>query len=399
MRKLLKITSVIVLFLNPAILMATEHLSVSDASKTYSLKTDIRQVRVSDERGDEWDGGCYTLSPEVKVKIDGDVSGLSEFRVIVDKSQAMVYSSHGYTLLEFAVIDNDPMFEIKDVLKENETTFPTDIPGCYQLAYCAIDHEGEVVLSGSIVFDSLYDDGQWEEYGEAKVSSGMLSPESEVAHIFTFWRTSTGEESEHVMCNCPLSYPYYAGESWNVKLEYNSRLKKYRIIDPFTSNPELKDYLPDDSELLYSQNDNVSPMREAFIFDRENPSWMLINAENELDAYCEPMRTGMTVFHGTSPKRFIAKRYNEYIGYVRYDVCPVQNIRKNRVYFDMSGEKEEDALIRVDFPAVSGLTGIDKESGADVRYYDIYGRQMPYKPTNQIFIEKSTEGIKKQISR
>ena len=321
------ITLMLFLFYNE--LSAKEIKTDNHSKLSFGLVHDLTQAEIVDENGEYWNGGYYTKKPFVTIKCEGDISEISEFLVTIHKSHNMVRGSKGFTLLEWALWDKDELFDFKDLLSEGEVTFETYIPGCYQMAYCAFDKTGEIVLTGNIEFDSLYDDGNWEYCGKALLSSKRLMNSYELWHIFFSNGNGFLESRGYtIWWSCPLHYPYYDGEEWEASLEYNSYLKKYRIVNPFCSNLKLLDYIPKDEELLYNYYDNVAFLKEAFIFDRNNPAWLLINAENEKDIYCEPMRTGIMSFHSETPNRFYAHRYNEKIGYVIYDVQYKQNLQK-----------------------------------------------------------------------
>lgn len=389
------VVSALMLFLFSYEMSAQEIKTDNRSQVSFGIVHDLIHAEKADENGKFWDGGYYTENPFVTIKCEGNVTELSEFLVTIHKSHNIVRSSNGYTLLEWALEDKDELFDFKDLLIEGEVTFETNIPGCYQMAYCAFDKSGEIVLTGNIKFDSLYDDGNWEYFGKASISSKRLMYSYDFAHIF--YSNGTGfleSEGDTIWWNCPLHYPYYDGEEWEVNLEYNCYLKKYRIVDPFCSNLIFLDYIPDDEELLCNHYDNVAYLKEAFIFDRENPAWLLINAENEKDVYCEPMRTGIMSLHAYTPNRFYAQRYKEKIGNVIYDAPCMQNLQDSKTFCDFVLD-ENDALIKVKFPENSSVSQINEIQNSQNKYYDIFGRHSSGNTKNKIIIESSNSGYRK----
>jgi hypothetical protein len=370
-----------------------------EAGNELSLVHNITSVSVKDARDRVWDGGCYTQDPIVNFGYEsGSDSNVHSLRVAIVKSNGMVRVARSFTLLEFAVNDNSPDIDITEIVSGETARFDVSVPGRYCLAYCAVDEENQPLFSGSIQFDSLYDDGNWIVCGDAELSSGVLSSENRMSHLFSSNGTGFMESpGDDIWCECPLTYPYYSGEKWNAKIEYHPVLKKYRIVNPFSCNPEFKDFLPDDDELLSEYYHNVSYSPEGFIFDRDNPSWFLLNAEFETFTYCEPMRTGIAVCHADSPHRYTANLYNEMIGFVRYDVCPEQNIKRTGRYVDMPMADERRASLIVDFPAwTTGVSEVCIDGVGEKVYYTIDGRRTD-RPGKGLYLVRQGSSVSKCI--
>lgn len=355
----------------------------AQAENGFTLQHDLTSISIKDSKGRDRSGGIYTQMPSVTVGYESDDdSEIHALRVAVKKCDGMVAADGTFTLLHFAVEANSKSIDIT-TLSEGETAqFDVSVPGRYSLGYCAVDEEGNPLKSGLLYFDSLYDDGNWTVCGEAELSSGVLSSENVMSH--TFDEPGGGYD---LYGECPLRYPYYSGETWTAPIEYNVVLKKYRIVNPFTCNPELKDYVPEDEELPSSIFGNVEYYPEAFIFDREHPAWFLINAEYETRAYCEPMRTGIAVMHAASPYSYIAKPYAEKLGNVIYDVCPRQDLNTGK-YADLLMADDREATLIVTFPGwTSGIDVIteDIDNNAKKEYYTVDGVKVA-KPGNGFYI-------------
>ncbi len=340
----------------------------------FRLINDINVVSVKDAINRDWYGGCYTQNPTVRIGYECDYPDVNSISVAVMRCNGIVKADDNYMLLENAVEKNANGIDIVQIIKGDMAEFDVSVPGRYCLAYCVSDKDGATIETGSVKFDSLYDDGNWKTCGEAKISSGVLSSEYNYWH--TFLSNGTGfleDPGDLIWWECPMTYPYYSGEQWSAPIEYHPIFRMYRIVDPFTNNKNLKDYLPEDSELLSNYYPNVAYTPEAFIFDRENPSWFLLNAEWESAAYCEPMRTGIVAMHRDSPYSYIAHPYNENVGYVIYDVCPQQDIKSTGRYLDMPLDNEIDASIIVEFPGWSSIQEINIENKDSEEYFTIEG--------------------------
>lgn len=137
---------------------------------------------------------------------------------------------------------------------------------------------------------------------------------------------------------------------------------------------KFEDYIPEDEDLLCSFYSNVAYSPEGFIFDRKNPTWFLLNAESEIYTYCEPIRTGIVTLHRENPYCYMAHPYNQTIGYVIYDVCPIQNIKETGRYIDMPLEDECNASLIVNFPRwTTSVSDIDNDLDEKFEYFTIYG--------------------------
>ncbi|MBD5355524.1 MAG: hypothetical protein HDR88_00720 [Bacteroides sp.] len=350
------------------------HADVESETNKFELFHDLTVISIKDSRDHDWDGGCYTQNPTIKVGYECENANISSVRVSIRRCNGIVRADNTYTLLDYAIESNSPDIEVTTLTSGETAEFDVSVPGRYCLGYCAIGEDNETVLKGRILFDSLYDDGNWITCGDAEVSSGVLVSDKLTSHVFLSNGTGSLEDPNIIWWECPVTYPYYTGEEWLAPIEYHPVLKKYRIVDPFTRNPDFKDYFPEDDKLLSAYYDNVAYTPEAFIFDRENPAWFLINAEWEDYPYCEPMRTGIVAQHRDNPYCFIALLYNEMVGNVRYDVCPPQYIKKTGVYADMPLDDESEASIIVKFPGwTSGVKDIYDDKDDHTEYFTIDG--------------------------
>ncbi len=364
------------------------------AENGLTLQHDLTSVTMKDYTGRDRTGGKYTQKPSVTVGYEsGNDSEIHALRVAVKRCNGMVAVGASFTILHYALEENSKKIDITTLTEGETAQFDVSVPGSYCLGYCAVDEADKPVKSGLIYFDSLYDDGNWKVCGEAELSSGVLSSEYVMDH--TFDEPGGGFD---LYGYCTLRYPYYSGETWKAPIEYNALLKKYRIVNPFTCNPELKDYVPEEEDLPSSIFGNVEYYPEAFIFDREHPAWLLINTENETRAYCEPMRTGLAVLHNFSPYGYIAKPYAENVGYVRYDVCPKQDLTKGK-YADLPMADEREASLIVSFPGwTSGIdvTTQDNANNAEKEYYTITGVKVD-KPGKGFYIVRQGASSAKKM--
>ncbi len=356
-------------------------------ANNFTLSHNLTEISIKDSKGQEWNGGCYTQVPLLKVSYKCATSDINSVRFAVVRCNDIIRANYTYYFLEDAVEKKVPDIDIISIISEETAEFDVSIPGRYTLAYCAVDKEEKTILKGSLSFDSLYDDGNWMVCGEAELSSGILNSNHTNWHHFLSNGTGFMEEpGDLIWWECPVSYPYYSGEEWAAIIEYHSTLKMYRIVNPFTSNTVFRDYIPEDDDLLCAHYDNVAYTPEAFLFDRENPAWFLLNAESEYYTYCEPMRTGIVAQHVYSPYCFIAHPYNERIGFVKYDVCPIQDIKDTGVYVDMPLDDECDASIKVRFSGWT--TGINNVFDFDNEY-----NQIDYFTIDGLKISKPEKGL------
>lgn len=345
----------------------------------------LTHVSVRDERGRDWDGGYYTQEPQVSVTFVDAVRGIVKVRASVMRCNGIVRADGTYKLLEDAVDAASPDVNIQTLQHGDSADFDVSLPGRYTLSWCAHNDQEELVDNYSVSFDSLYDDGRWTSCGNATLQSGALSGKNEFSHLF-----ESAVYGIYVMWTCPVAYPYYSGETWTAPIEYNEALGMYRIVNPFTENQQLKDYLPADEDLLSYKDETLVFHPEAFIFDREHPAWFLLNAQDGNDAYCEPMRTGIVAMHADSPYCYIAHRYNEKIGYVIYDLCPMQNISQTGCYVDMPLDDEKEATLKVQF---AGWASVNEITGADAarpeEYYTLDGLKAAHPEKGNVYIERS----------
>lgn len=374
-----------------AMLFITIRSTCSFAGETGEARSDsgvvttsLTQVLVRDERGRDWDGGYFAQSPSVSVTFADAARGLSEVRASVMRCNGILRADGTYKFIENALEAESPDLTIQTLVPGESADFDVAIPGRYSLAWCAYDESGELVEKHRISFDSLHDDGHWISCGNATLSSGALSNKNEPYHLF-----ESAVYNLWVMWNCPVDYPYYSGETWTAPVEYNETLGMYRIVNPFTVNQQFKDYLPADEELLSYTDETLIFHPEAFIFDREHPSWFLLNAQDGHDAYCEPMRTGIVTMHTESPWYYTAHRYNEIIGYVIYDVSPVQNISRTGCYVDMPLDDESESILKVQFDGWSSVGEITEAdaSGAE-EYYTLDGLKVTTPSKGNLYIAR-----------
>lgn len=342
------------------------------ADDNFTLLHDITSISCKDSHNNEWDGGYYTQNSTVKIGYKSDNPNIRSVRVAIEKCNGVVRADNSYRYLQDAVQENSSEIAISNITGDETAEFDVSIPGRYCMAYCAIDENGKPLFAKSIKFDSLYDDGEWVAVGEAELSSGVLSSENIMAHTFI----SNGKgflevPGYDIWWDCPVLYPYYSGESWSAPIEYHNALKMYRIVNPFTCNPQFEDFIPSDDNLLWKYYDNVEYTPEAFIFDRQHPAWFLLNAEYKTYTYCEPMRTGIITMHRENPYCYMAHPYDENIGFVKYNVCPIQNIKKTGKYVDMPLDDERGASLIVKFNGwTTGVNEVLSEDNTIRVYYD-----------------------------
>lgn len=356
--------------------------TAQDAGDSGVVTNSLIQVTVRDDRGRDWDGGYYTQLPKVSVTFADASRGIVKVSASVMRCDGILRADGTYKFIEDALESESPDLDIEALGSGDSVDFDVAIPGRYSLAWCAYNESGELMEKHQISFDSLNDDGQWISCGNATLSSGALSNKNEPCHLF-----QSAVYNLWVMWNCPVDYPYYSGETWTAPVEYNETLEMYRIVNPFTVNQQFKDYLPADEELLSYTDETLIFHPEAFIFDREHPSWFLLNAQDGHDAYCEPMRTGIVAMHSESPCCYTAHRYNEKIGYVIYDVSPVQDIIQTGSYTDMPLDDENESTLKVQFDgwaSVGEITGADA-SGAE-EYYTLDGMKVARPSRGNIYI-------------
>ena len=352
----------------------------TEAGNDFTLLHDLTKVSVKDSRDRIWDGGYYTQNPTVRVSYECDNTEINSVRFAVLRCNGIIRADYTYYYSVDAVEKNLSDIDIIDIANGETAEFDVSVPGRYSLAYCVTDKEEKTILKKSIEFDSLYDDGLWKVCGEAEVSSGILDSAQTISHHFQSNGIGFLEEpGDFIWWECPITYPYYSGETWEATIEYHLILRMYRIVNPFTQNTTFRDYIPEDNELLCTYHSNVAYTPEAFLFDRENPSWFLLNAEWEHFTYCEPMRTGLIAQHVYSSYCFIAHPYNEMIGYVKYDVCPAQDIKTTGVYVDMPLADENEASLKIKFQGwISGINEVFHDKYSKTEYFTIEGLKVSH---------------------
>lgn len=313
-----------------------------------------------------WDGGYYTTDPKVSVSFQTENPEIDKIVVSVAKGMRSPLRFYGTEILP------DREYDIREVKPGEEATFESTVPGVYSLVFRAQDKDENILLSEHILLDCLYDDGQWVDKGTVRIKSGILDPENE------YLLPTEGK--------CELShYPYYPENGWDATLEYHEGLKSYRIVNPFTGNESLKDYYPTESS-------------HVLVFDRTHPSWLLINAENARDAYCEPTRTGILAFHNSAPLRYTAHRYKEIEGLVWFDKRPYQNIIDDKKYID-SVDGPENSVIIVDFQQTNSVEQIEQKMEEATEIYNLNGIQMDKPEKGQIVIVRKGGKAEKMIVR
>ena len=150
----------------------------------FTLLHDLTVISVKDSGNRNWDGGCYTQNPIVKIGYDSKNPDISSVRVAVEKCNGIVRANHSYNYLEDAIASNSPDIEITNITVGETAEFDVSVPGRYCLGYCALDNEDKIITMGRMLFDSLYDDGNWSLCGDAEVSSGILSYDNLSSHDF-----------------------------------------------------------------------------------------------------------------------------------------------------------------------------------------------------------------------
>lgn len=352
-----------------------------EGSDSGAVINSLTQVTVRDERGRDWDGGYYTQSPSVTLKFADAARGITEVRASVMRCDGIIRADGTYKFIENALEAESPDLNIQTLGPGESADFDVTIPGRYSVAWCAYNESGDLIEKHRISFDSLYDDGQWTACGNAALSSGLLSNKTDTYHLF-----QSAVYDVWTRWICPVYYPYYSGETWTAPLEYNEALAMYRIVNPFTVNPQFKDYFPADEELLPYQDETLVFHPEAFIFGHEHPAWFLLNAQNGNDAYCEPMQTGIVALHTDSPCNYTAHRYNEMVGYVIYDVCPVQDISRTGCYVDMPLDDESEAILKVQFDGWASLDEITAPASGEKEYYTLDGLKVTRPSKGNLYI-------------
>ncbi|MDE7377292.1 MAG: hypothetical protein K2N16_10650 [Muribaculaceae bacterium] len=366
-----KILSLLTMALLPILLGAQ---NVIDNGEGFALMHDITSASITDSRGRDWDCGNFTQNPTVKVSFNSKDPEIKSLRVAVKRCNGMVRAGYTFTLLSYAVADNAPNIDIKSISSGQIAEFDVSIPGRYCLAYCAVDEFDNPIFTELIEFDSLYDDGNWVYLGEALLSSGVLSSENICWHVF--YSNGTGfleSPGDDMWWHCPVTYPYYSGETWSAPIDYHPGLKKYRIVNPFSYSTDFKEYLPDDNDLAWALYSNVEYMAEGFVFDFQNPAWFILNAENEANTYCEPTRTGIALMHNLNPYLYIAHPYRQHVGYIHYDVCPVQNLKKSGRYVDMPLDDESEASLIIKFPLRKSALEDANDDEGQTEYFTLDG--------------------------
>lgn len=156
-----------------------------EAKNNFTLTHDLSSISIKDSKGYEWDGGYYTQNPVVKLRLLSTETEVSYVRVAIEKCNGIVRADYTYKFLEDAVKDNSKDIDITTLNNGESVEYDVSIPGRYCLAYCAIDVYNNPFYTGEIRFDSLYDDGNWSICGQAELSSGVLSSDNHLSHVFS----------------------------------------------------------------------------------------------------------------------------------------------------------------------------------------------------------------------
>lgn len=363
------------------------------AQPYVEFNSNLIHPTATDPSGNVWDGGYYTQEGTVKVSFNALDPSVETIRIGTLRGTGFIRGPKGFTHIILIVDQNQEWFDVKSLAPGETFSYDISTPGLYCLRYCAVDADGNILEAKTIDFDSLYDDGNWTTVGTATLSSGILNgileDTDKYEHLFVSngngWLEQPGDD---VWYWCPVNYPYYKGETWEAKLEYNQYLDAFRIVNPFTVNPQFQDYFPEDSELLGNFWDNVAITPEALIFDRENPAWLLIHTEYPHDAYCEATRTGILACHEKAPFKYVAHRYNEIEGWVVYDVCPAQDIENTSTFIDMPLDNPLKANIIVNFPDLSNVDRIIETDSEMPRFFNLQGIEVK-NPSGDIYIKKT----------
>lgn len=369
----------------------------------FQLTSDMIRPEKKDAYGNLWRRGFLTEKNEVKLGYSSDDPRIASVEIaVMDCNIAFPYNG-SYTTIVKALEQGLDCLDVQKVGSGETVSLKISKPGRNSVGYLVKDSKDSVLYKGQVGFDALYDDGKWEKCGEAELTSDLLAASGVYMHLWGIpnggsWPTTTYMSG----LPCPVDYPYYKGESWKVMVDYHPELKRYRIVNPLTSNEQFKDFTVNKEETLaYVTSKGRNEYPEAFLFDTENPSWFILNAEKTKDAYCEPTSIGMMVIHNAEGKDFFAPRYNELEGVVKYVDTPVQSIEEGE-YFECP-MKPELSLIRIKFDSKtfnrsgdSGIENIEEDQIGKEIFYTLDGVKVD-RPSTGLYLKRKGSKVSKVI--
>ncbi len=310
---------------------ATELLAPQTQGKaeySFQIVDNLKHPVKTDVVGKEWNRVPLTQIPSITLSYQTDDPKVATVDVILVKgNRTFMDGDHGASP-SYCLLYGSETAIIRELKKGESVEFDLKAPGRHTYAYLAKDADGNPLYLEEVAFDALFDDGKWTPCGEAEISAPLLTcGDRHISQVFGVPVFLDG---------CHADYPYYEGESWTVPIEFNARLQLYRIVNPLTSNPALKDYSCK-VDVPANDSEETETKSEAFLFDSENPSWMLISAADPEDAYCEPTSLGMMAAHRISQPDFIARRYDEINGGTKMTPSPIQSVK--------TGEFRDEAVL------------------------------------------------------
>ena len=369
----------------------------------FQLTSDLIRPEKKDAIGNVWHRGFFTENNEVKLGYSSNDSRIASVKMGIMNCNLGFKTEKGSILhVDEAIEIGNNNVEAKTISEGKMESFEISRPGRNTIGYVAFDKNNEVLYNGQVEFDALFDDGKWINCGEAELTSGLLNGESCRHNVGSF----SGSFETSIMGNmgapCSVAYPHYYGESWTVPMDYHPELKYFRIVNPLISNSQLKDYTVKKEETLgytYTKGEYYFP--EAFIFDRDNPSWFLINAADPEGLYNEPTSVGMMMLHSWEGKDYFAGKYHERVFAAKYteEGTPDQALVAGE-YWENPIEKQ-NSLVNVKFPRealeIAGNSGI-VNFGADENsletYYTLDGYRVTI-PSKGVYLKKKGTKVSK----
>ncbi|MDE7466282.1 MAG: hypothetical protein K2M59_07660 [Muribaculaceae bacterium] len=388
--------------------------SANPNSEKYSFQivSDLIQPEKKDSYGNTWHRGFLTDKNVVKVGFSSNDPRVASVEVALVHGNVAFRTKEGATIwVDDAIKGKYEGLDVKKIGEGETVSFDISAPGRNVIGWVVRDANDSILYDSKFLethFDALFDDGKWTPCGEVELTSNYLKKAAvnhEVKTIKYNWINNLGplwySYSDE---NCGAEYPYYHGESWVAKLDYHPDLKRYRIVNPLTSNEQFKDYTVKKEETLAYVKNGAAEYPAAFLFDTENPSWLIINAEDPEDVYHEISSIGMMMLHNMEERDFFARKYNELEGceyFIFESEMPKQRIADG-VYFEDPDVKEYSLIsIRFD-PKVfdrsedSGIVNITDDADAEEVFYTLDGYRVE-NPSAGIFLKRKGSKVSKVI--
>ena len=375
----------------------------------FQITSDLIKPEKKDSYENSWYRGLFTDKNVVKVGYSSNDPRIASVEVVVVHGNVAFRSKEGTTMWVDDAIKG--RYEGLDIIKlaKGETVY-LDIskPGRNVIGWVVRDSNDSILYDSKFKetrFDALFDDGEWITCGEVELSSNFLKSHS-ITHaakpVRTDWIRNLQPDTDGD--SCCAKYPYYNGESWKAKLDYHPGLKRYRIVNPLTCNNQFKDYTVKKEETLEYIKNGSAEYPEAFLFDKENPSWFIINAEDPDDMYHEASSIGMMMTHNIESRDFFARKYHELEGcqYFTFDSeVPKQRIADG-IYYE-NPDNMELSIISIKFdPELfdrskdSGIVNIGDDTNAEETFYTLDGYKVE-NPSTGIFLKKKGTKVSKVI--